>query len=154
MAGRPPLRIGQFGKITRKYLGDGVWIARCRYRDSDGVVRIVQRRGPVDEHDKHGKLAADLLVESLIARRAPQLGDPNEITLDTKIAALVEQHLARLAEDGRSPATLDTYKVVVRKMTKYTGDLRLGEATPARLDAALRTMRRCEHGQARQDDPA
>ena len=45
---------------------------------------------------------------------------------------------ATTAEDGRSPATLDTYKVVVRKMTKYTGDLRLGEATPARLDAALR----------------
>jgi len=30
MAGRPPLRIGSHGKITRTYLGRGVWLARCR----------------------------------------------------------------------------------------------------------------------------
>ena len=44
MAGRPPLRIGQHVKITRKYLGGGVWFARARFRDADGVTRIVQRR--------------------------------------------------------------------------------------------------------------
>ncbi len=33
MAGRPPLRIGQRGKITRIRLGGDVWLARCRYRD-------------------------------------------------------------------------------------------------------------------------
>ena len=33
MAGRPALRIGQRGKITRTYLGGGVWEARCRYRE-------------------------------------------------------------------------------------------------------------------------
>lgn len=102
MAGRPPLRIGQHGKITRKYLGGGVWLARTRFRDSDGVTRIVERRGPADEHDQHGKQAEDLLIEALIARRAP--GGPDEITLETKITVLVEQHLVRLAEDGRSPA--------------------------------------------------
>ena len=51
--GRPPLRIGQHGKITRKYLGGGVWLARARFRDSDGVTRIVERRGPADEQDAH-----------------------------------------------------------------------------------------------------
>jgi len=49
MAGRPPLRIGSHGKISRKHLGDGVWLARCRYRDCDGVTRIVERRGPVGD---------------------------------------------------------------------------------------------------------
>lgn len=139
MAGRPPLRIGQHGKIIRKALGGGVWLARCRYRDSDGVVRIVERRGPADEHDQHGKQAEDLLIEALIARRAP--GGADEITLDTKITVLIDQHLVRLAEDGRSPATMDTYKVVVRKMTKFMGGVRVGEATPAGLDAALRSIR-------------
>ena len=139
MPGRPSLRIGAHGKITRKHLGGGVWLARCRYRDTDGVVRIVERRGPADEHDQHGKQAEDLLIEALIARRAP--GGPDEITLDTKITVLVEQHLVRLAEDGRSPATMDTYKVVVRKLAKFMGGVRVGEATPARLDAALRSMR-------------
>ena len=65
-------------------------MARCRYRDSDGVTRIVERRGPADEHDQHGKLAEDALVVSLQRRHAPGLS--GEISLDTKISALVEQH--------------------------------------------------------------
>jgi len=44
-AGRPRLRIGQHGNINRRYLGGGVWGASCRFRDSDGVVRKVQRLG-------------------------------------------------------------------------------------------------------------
>ncbi len=35
MAGRPPLRIGAHGKIIRAHLGGGVWLARCRFRDTD-----------------------------------------------------------------------------------------------------------------------
>jgi hypothetical protein len=70
MAGRPPLRIGQHGKITRKNLGGGVWMARTRFRDNDGVTRIVERRGPADDYDKHGKLAEDALIEALVQRRA------------------------------------------------------------------------------------
>jgi integrase len=139
MAGRPSLRIGQHGKIIRKYLGGGVWLARCRYRDSDGVTRIVERRGPVDEHDHHGKLAEDALIEALVARRAP--GAAGAISLDTLVTVLVDRHLARLAEDGRSPATMDTYKIAARNLAKVLGGVRVGEATPARLDAALRSMR-------------
>jgi protein-tyrosine-phosphatase len=71
MAGRPPLRIGSHGKITRKYVGGGVWLARTRFRDSDGVTRIVERRRPADEHDHHGKQAEDALIEALGQRLAP-----------------------------------------------------------------------------------
>ncbi len=74
MAGRPSLRIGSHGKIIREYLGGGVWLARCRYRDSDGVTRRVQRLGPPDEHDQHGKLAENALIEALAERRAPSGG--------------------------------------------------------------------------------
>jgi integrase len=143
MAGRPPLRIGQHGKITRKYLGGGVWVARCRFRDSDGVTRIVERRGTADEHDKHGKLAEDALVEAIRDRRPPTMGD--EITLDTAVSTLVERHLERLAEDGRSPVTLSTYRFAAGKLGKFIGGVRLGEATPARVDAAVRSMR-AAHG--------
>ncbi|MFZ3294680.1 hypothetical protein [Mycobacterium sp.] len=48
------MRIGAHGKITRTYLGGGVWVAPCRYRDNDGVTRVIERRGPADEFDKHG----------------------------------------------------------------------------------------------------
>ena len=99
MAGRPPLRIGQHGKISRTYLGGGVWLARTRIRDSDGMTRIVERRGPADEHDQHGKLAEDALIEALMQRRAAGY---NEITVETKIMVLVDRHIDRLEEDGRA----------------------------------------------------
>src|ERR1700757_3022350 len=142
MAGRPPLRIGQHGKINRTYLGGGVWMAQCRYRDSDGVTRRLQRLGAADEHDQHGKLAEDALIEALMARCTSE-GD--EITLDTKIVTLVDQHIDRLEEDGRSIRTIDTYRYCSKLLGKIIAGVRVGEATPARLDAAIRSMRRA-HG--------
>jgi integrase len=139
MAGRPQLRIGTHGKIKRVYLGGGVWLARCRYRDTDGVARIIQRLGPADEYDQHGKLAEDALIAALTRRNhAVTYG---EICLETKVTSLVEQHLDRLAEDGRSPVTMSTYRFSANKLTKFIGGLRVGEASPARIDAALRSMR-------------
>ncbi|GAB1813793.1 site-specific integrase [Mycobacterium sp. MUNTM1] len=139
MAGRPPLRIGQHGKVSRTKLSNGIWLARCRYRDTDGVTRIVERRGPADEFDQRGKLAEDILIESLKNRRPPTVAD--EITLDTPVSALVERHLDRLAEDGRSPVTISTYKFAAGKLNKFIGGVRVSEATPARVDAAIRSMR-------------
>jgi integrase len=139
VAGRPPLRIGQHGKISRRYLGDGVWEAQCRVRDTDGVTRRVRRVGPPDNYDRHGKLAEDALMEALMQRRPPS-GAPDQIGVDTPVMVLVEAHLARLAEDGRAPATQATYRVVAGKLRAKLGGVRVGEATPARLDAALRSM--------------
>jgi hypothetical protein len=99
MAGRPQLRIGAHGQIKRIYTGGGVWLARCRYRDIDGVTRIVQRLGPADEYDQHGKLAEDALIAALAERK--HSANRGEIGPETKVADLVEQHLSRLAEDGR-----------------------------------------------------
>ena len=138
MAGRPPLRIGQHGKITRQNLGGGVWVARCRYRDSDGVTRRVERKGPPDDFDKHGKLAEDALVEALAERRPPVV---DALGPDTLVMSLVGQHLRRLAEDGRSPATMATYAFAADKLRKFIAGVRVREASTARLDAALRSMR-------------
>ncbi|MFZ0227948.1 MAG: tyrosine-type recombinase/integrase [Mycobacterium sp.] len=105
------MRIGAHGKITRTYLGGGVWVAPCRYRDNDGVTRVIERRGPADDFDKHGKLAEDALVEV----------------------------------DGRAVRTIDTYEYCAKLFGKIMSGVRVGEATPARLDAAIRSMRRA-HG--------
>jgi len=145
MAGRPSLRIGTHGRIRREYLGGGVWLAFCRFRDADGVTRRVQRVGPADEHDKRGKLAEDALIEALAERRPPSGTGPDAISLDALVMALVDQHLARLAEDGRSPATLATYKFAADKLRKFLGGVRVREASTSRLDAALRSMR-AAHG--------
>jgi hypothetical protein len=143
VAGRPSLRIGQHGKITRRYLGGGLWLAQCRFRDSDGVTRRVQRLGPPDEHDKYGKLATDALMEALAERRPPSGSDT--IGLETLVMTLVDQHIVRLAEDGRSARTLDTYRYDASKLAKFMGGVKVGESSAARLDAALRSMR-AAHG--------
>lgn len=142
VAGRPALRLGAHGKITRVSLGGGVWLARCKFRDSDGVVRRVERRGPADEEDKHGRLAEDALVAALDGRRPPS---DEEISLDTKIMVLVNRHIDRLAEDGRSPVTISTYKFAAGKLDRIIAGIKVGEATPPRLDAAVRSMKRA-HG--------
>ena len=138
MAGRPPLRIGQHGKITRTNLGGGVWLARCRFRDSDGVTRIVERRSSSGKDDDSGRAAEDELFEALTQRRAA--GD-GEVTLDTKIMVLVDKHIDRLEEDGRAIRTIDTYRYCAKLLGKIISGVRVGEATPARLDAAVRSMR-------------
>jgi integrase len=61
------------------------------------------------------------------------------------VSDLVDQHLARLTEDGRSPVTMSTYRFTTTKLKKFIGGLRVGEASPARIDAALRSMRNA-HG--------
>ena len=65
--------------------------------------------------------------------------------LDTKIVALVDQHIDRLAEDGRAIRTIDTYRYCAKLLAKVIGGVRVGESTPARIDAAIRSMRRA-HG--------
>lgn len=141
MAGRPALRIGSHGKITRTELGDGVWLARTRFRDADGVTRIVERRS--SGGDRYGNLAEDALVESLQDRRPPAAA--GQITSDTLIMVLVELHIARIAEDGRAERTVDTYNYAAGKLGKFLRGVRVCEATPARLDAALRSMKKT-HG--------
>ncbi|MGB8389185.1 site-specific integrase [Mycobacterium sp.] len=103
------------------------------------MTRIVQRVGPADEFDKYGKLAEDALIEAIAERRPPS--GPDAIGLDTRIMVLIDQHITRLAEDGRSVRTLDTYRYDATKLTKFIAGVRVGEATPARIDAALRSMR-------------
>ncbi|MDH6678421.1 integrase [Rhodococcus sp. LBL1] len=137
MAGRPPLRIGQHGKVTRKDLGGGSWLARCRFRDSDGVVRIVERRSPVGRRDQYGKCAEEELLDALDARRAPSSDDISE---SSTIRQLCDLHIDRLEEEGRAARTLDTYRYTASKLYTLIGGVRVGEATVSRVDSALRGM--------------
>ena len=142
MAGRPPLRPGTHGRIRRVYVAkDRVWLARCRFHDSDGVVRIVERRGPAGGADEYGNLAEGALIEALAQRRPPSRGD---ITPDTKIAALVDRHIDKL-EGRRAAATIDTYRVTARKLARIAGHVRLRDATAGRMDEALQDVRE-KHG--------
>ena len=117
-------------------------MARTRFRDTDGVTRIVERRGPAGETDAYGNLAEGVLLDALAVRRA---ASDAEVSLDTKVMVLVERHIDRLEEDGRAVRTIDTYRYAAKLLGKVIAGVRVGEATPARLDAAIRSMRRA-HG--------
>lgn len=142
MAGRPPLRIGQHGKITRRQLGGGIWLAHCRFRDTDGVVRRVERRTPDGTRDQHGKVAEQELLDHLDSRRAPS---EDEVTDSTTITALVTTYLLRLNDEGRAAATMDTYRFAAGKLEGKLGGVRVGEATTGRIDSAIRAMSKA-HG--------
>lgn len=43
--GRPPTPVGSYGAIITMPTADGQFKARCRFRDHDGVTRLVQRIG-------------------------------------------------------------------------------------------------------------
>ena len=49
-------------------------------------------------------------------------------------------NLTRLEEERRSPVTMSAYRYNVTKLGKFIGGLRVGEATAARVDAAIRSM--------------
>jgi hypothetical protein len=78
-----------------------------------------------------------VLIEALAQRRPPS-GAPDQIGLDTSVMALVDQHLVRLAEDGRAPADSSDVQGCGWKLRNKLSGVRLVEATPARINAALR----------------
>nr|WP_231383827.1 site-specific integrase [Rhodococcus sp. 114MFTsu3.1] len=98
----------------------------------------MERRTPAGMgDDQHGKQAEDALLDSLAARHAPS---EEEITGDTLVSALCVTYLQRLEDEGRSAATLDTYRFAMAKLNTWTAGLRVQEAKPGRMDTVLRSM--------------
>lgn len=147
MAGRPPLRIGQHGKITRRHLGGGVWVVTCRVRDLDGVTRSVQRKTPTGVADEYGARAEAELLNAIAGRRPPGTGS---ISGTTTLGPLLDRYIQRCREDGElAPKSVDTYEATITAVQPRMADIRVSEATPGLLDEILRGIRR-DHGETRE----
>ncbi len=147
MAGRPPMRIGQHGKITRISLGGGIWVARCRFRDLDGVTRRLERMTPAGVVDEYGARAEEALRDAITARRPPGSGS---ITGTTTLGDLLTRYLTRCRDDGElAPKSVDTYQATLDAVRSRMADVRVSEATPGLLDEILRGIRR-DHGATRE----
>ena len=147
MAGRPQMRIGYHGKITRTQVEPGVWVARCRYRDLDGVRRPVERRTPPGVPDEYGARAEALLLDALAGRRPPGTGS---LTGSTTLGELLDRSIERARADGElAPKSVDTYAATIAAVRKRLVDIRVSEATPGLLDEVLRGIRR-DHGATRE----
>ena len=119
---------------------------RCRYRDRDGVTRIVQRVGPPDDYDQYGKLAVDALKEALADATSARLGRHRaEHSGDLRWSMST---LCGLPKTAELPDTLDTYRFAATKLQKFIGGRtrRRGDARPTRRRPAVDAHR------ARRDD--
>ncbi len=130
---RPPLPLGSYGKITTWH-DDGAWIARVKFRDFDGVVRFVKRRG------KSKAAAERALRAALVERQAPaKLAEVTPSTTFGKVADLWIAQVERAVDAGnRSPGTLDTYSSILRRHVRPAlGELRVAEVTTPVVDRVL-----------------
>jgi integrase len=130
---RPPLPLGSYGKIT-SWQDGSVWIARAKFRDFDGVGRLVKRSGRT-------KAAAErALRAALVERQAPAaLAEVTPSTTFGKVADLWLAEVERAVDGGtRSPGTLDTYRSILRRHVRPAlGRLRVQEVTTPVVDRAL-----------------
>jgi integrase len=126
--GRPPLPLGTYGKVLFRQLPSGQVLARVKFRDFDGRVRLVSKTG----RTRAG--AERALKTELTNRQAP--GGAGALTADTKLAFLADAWLA--ADRGWSTGTQRTYRSIVSKQVKPTlGQLRLREISPGLISRSL-----------------
>lgn len=130
---RPPLPLGSYGKIATWEDG-GAWVARAKFRDFDGVVRLVKRRA------KSRAAAERALRAAFVERQAPaKLAEVVASTTFGKVADLWIAEVERAVDAGtRSPGTLDTYRSILRRHVRPAiGQLRVAEVTTPVVDRAL-----------------
>ena len=130
---RDPLPLGSYGRILLWQEGD-TWIARTRYRDFDGKVRLVKRRG------KSKAAAERALRAALVNRQAPT--KEREVTPQSRFSKVAELWLTEIEQavdaGRRSPGTLDAYRSVYRRHVKpAVGELRVREITTPVVDALI-----------------
>ncbi|MCT2087327.1 site-specific integrase [Microbacterium enclense] len=119
---------------------EGVPTARAYFRDSDGVTRLMQRRGKTPAEAERN------LVRALRLRLAPSSED---LTGSTSVAALADRWLdskTRLAE-----GSVRIYRNAIDKhIAPGLGSVRLEEATVPRLDRFVTALARSSgHGTAK-----
>lgn len=141
--GRPPLDVGQHGSVnfTRER---GGWVARCRFRDPDGVTRRVGRRGT-------SRAAADAALREQLRRRGGRHAQrlrPNSRFRDVAVV-----WMARVA-DCRADSTIETYAYWLDALVlPRLGEQRLSEFDTTHVDEFFSGLER-EGRTADQDNGA
>lgn len=139
MAGRPPLPIGSYGKIsTPREISPGVWWVMCRHRDPDGVTRRVTATGA-------SRSAATNSLKAALAARQHTAG--TALAGASRIAGAAELWLAQRRAEAEAgdlaTRTLEAYESAwLLHIEPALGQVRLREATTVRCEAWLVELRR------------
>ncbi|MGG7653557.1 tyrosine-type recombinase/integrase [Kocuria rosea] len=127
MSPRPPLPIGHHGVVSVVKLPTGSWRARTRYRDPDGITRLVEARGRT-------KGAAQTELYHRLDDRPKVAGAV--LTPDTPVRVLAEAWYDTLDVSGGSR---DTYrKALDSHILPRAGAWRIREVTTARVEGLVR----------------
>lgn len=118
---RPATPLGTWGKITVKEVRPGCWEAKARYRDWDGVSRLVEANGTT-------KAKAENNFKERLAKRTPPSSGP--ITKETRLSELWDKYREALVANETPLSTLDAYDSAAKKIKRAHGGLRLGECNP------------------------
>jgi integrase len=134
---RPPLPLGTYGKI-KAWQEDKVWLARAKFRDFDGVVRLVKRSGKT-------KAAAERTLRAALVERQTPVRQ-SEITAQTTIEKVAELWLAEIEQavnaGSKSPSTLDAYRTIYhRHVQPALGALRVREVDTPAVDRVLTAIK-------------
>lgn len=134
---RPPLAMGTHGSISikRRVAADGAatgsYVARCRFRDYDGVTRWLERSGRT-------KAAASRSIQDEIRSRTGSPAAPLRPTdtFERASEAWLRKLDAQVADGARAVTTADTYRQRLRAVVlPAMGQWRLYECTVPRVDA-------------------
>jgi len=122
-------------------------LARCRFRDLDGVTRRVERMTPAGIADEYGARAEEALRDAIGGRRPPGTGS---ISGTTTLGDLLTRYIERCRQDDDlAPKSVDTYAATIDTVRPRLADIRVSEAAPGLLDEILRGIRR-DHGATRE----
>lgn len=128
---RPPLPLGTWGDINRVQIGPGRYVARARFRDYDGVTRIVERSGT------SGARAENALKEALRDRaRLPS----EEITPETRLTRVCDDWLTDLDRRDLADGTKDLYRRNMPHIRRALGNLQLREVTVPAVDRFIEAL--------------
>jgi integrase len=134
---RPPLPLGTYGKI-KTWQEDKTWLARAKFRDFDGVVRLVKRSGKT-------KAAAERALRAALVERQTPVRQ-SKITAQTTIEKVAKLWLAEIEQavnaGSRSPSTLDAYRTIYHRHVKPAmGALHVREVDTPAVDRALAAIK-------------
>ena len=130
---RPPLPLGTPGTITVVEEEPGSWVARCRFRDHDGVTRRLRKHGP-------SKTAAKAPCTSSSSSVSEANRGGSTLTPASRFREAAELYLAKV-DRKREDSTHALYAYHLdRTVLPALGALQLRECTVARLDAFLEAL--------------
>lgn len=142
--GRPRTPIGTFGIIATRTHPSGNHVAKARYRDWDGMNRLVQATGP-------SRSAAERKLKQKLAERSLYQPGFNGMSADSPFPELVAYWLEDIEiEDRLSRTTRNLYERDMRTLVLPTfEDLTLREIGVARCDHFLKHLAKRSYSRAK-----